>query len=96
MISELGKRHVARLRECLAAFEAGVSSLPHLIADAESLIAALDQEADEEWLAELQAESNRLEFVNSAGQVGRNLTPEEKAEVSDAVSQLRLMTEPYQ
>jgi hypothetical protein len=96
MISELGQRHIARLRACLEAYEAGDSSLHQLISDVESLIGLLYEEADQEWLAELESESNRLEFVNSAGLVGRSLTDAETAEVLDAVSQLRLITEPYE
>lgn len=96
MISELGQRHVARLRGCLDVYEAGDSSLHRLISDVESLIGLLYEEADQEWLAELESESNRLEFVNSAGPVGRSLTDAETAEVLDAVSQLRLITEPYE
>ena len=56
----------------------------------ESLIGLLYEEADQEWLAELESESNRLEFVNSAGPDDRRLTDAEAAEVLDAVSQLRL------
>lgn len=67
-----------------------------MISDVESLIGLLYEEADQEWLAELESESNRLEFVNSAGLVGRSLTDAETAEVLDAVSQLRLITEPYE
>ncbi len=96
MISELGQRHVARLRECLDAYEAGCSSLQRLISNVESLVGLLYEEADPEWLAELESESNRLEFVNPAGSVGRGLTDAETAEVVDAVSQLRLITEPYE
>lgn len=96
MISELGQRHVARLRECLAAYLSGSSSLHRLIADVESLVGLLHEEADREWLAELESEANRLEFVNSAGPVDRSLTDAEVAEVLDAVDQLRLMTAPYE
>lgn len=96
MISELGQRHITRLRELLRAYDDGESTLHRLINDVEALIGLLYDEADPEWLAELESETNRLEFVNSGGPVGRRLTDEEAAEVQDAIMQLRLVTEPYE
>lgn len=96
MISELGQRHLARLRACLQAYEDGESNLPRLVNEVEGLIALLIDEADSEWLEELESEANRLEFINSSGPVGRTLGQEDAAEVLDAIAQLRLITEPYE
>ena len=96
MTSELGKKHVERVQERLEAFESGELPLHRLIADLEGLVGLLLDEADPEWVGDLEEQSNRLEFVNAAAiHDGRSLTDHERAEVADAIQQLRLIIEPY-
>lgn len=96
MITELGQRHIERMQERLAAFDEGRLSLHGLIIDLEALLGLLLDEADPEWVADLESECHHLEFINSAAtQDSRSLSIEESAEVADAVEQLRLMLTRY-
>lgn len=84
------------MRERLAAYGQGWLSLHRLIAELEALLGLLLDEADPEWVGDLENEYNRLEFVNAAVmQEGRSLSAEESAEVADAVEQLKLMLTSY-
>lgn len=91
MTSELGERHIERMKEQLNQFEKGELSLHQLIAGLEALLGLLLDEADPEWVAELEAECNRLEFTHAAAiNDARELSVQEGAEVSDAIQQMRL------
>lgn len=96
MTSELGERHIERMKEQLDLFEEGSISLQRLIAQLEALLGLLLDEADPEWLGELEAECNRLEFAHAAAlNSERDLSDDERAQVHDAVAQLRLMLTRY-
>ena len=96
MTSELGERHIERMKEQLDQFEQGTISLQQLIAHLESLLGLLLDEADPEWVGELEAECNRLEFANAAAlNSRRNLSDDEWAQVHDALKQMRLMLTRY-
>ncbi len=92
MTSELGERHIERMKEQLDLFEHAEVSLAQLIAQLESLLGLLLDEADPEWVGDLEAECNRLEFANAAAiNDQRALSDEETEDVSDAIRQMRLM-----
>ena len=96
MTSELSERHIERMKEQLALFEQGNIALGQLIARLESLLGLLLDEADHEWVADLEAECNRLEFANAAAiNEQRALSDEEVGGVSDAIEQMRLMLTRY-
>lgn len=96
MTSELGERHIERIKEQLDLFEQGEVSLGQLIAQLESLLGLLLDEADPEWVGDLEAECNRLEFANAAAiNDQRALSDEEVEDVSDAIRQMRLMLTRY-
>lgn len=96
MISDLGERHVERMKERLDAFDSGNLSLRVLIADLESLLGLLHDEADSAWVSELEAECNRLEFAYAASlNEQRDLSEQEIGEVREAIEQLRLMLTRY-
>jgi hypothetical protein len=96
MTSELGERHIERMKEQLDLFEQGEVSLGQLIAQFEALLGLLLDEADPEWVGDLEAECNRLEFVNAAAiNDQRALSDEEVEDVSNAIRQMRLMLTRY-
>lgn len=96
MTSELGKRHIERMKEQLDLFEQGEVSLEQLIAQLESLLGLLLDEADPDWVGDLEAECNRLEFANAAAiNDQRALSDEEVEDVSDAIRQMQLMLTSY-
>lgn len=92
MMSELGRRHVERMREGLEEFRRGAISLHQLIARLEALLGFLLEEADPEWVGDMEAECNRLEFAHAAAvDERRGISQGELEEVRDATRQLRLM-----
>lgn len=96
MTSELGERHIERMKEQINLFEHGDLSLPQLIAGLESLLGLILDEADPEWVAELEAECNRLEIANAAAiNDRRDLSAEEIGDIRDAIQQMRLMLTRY-
>lgn len=96
MTSELGERHIERMKEQIDLFEQGEVSLGQLIAQLESLLGLLLDEADPEWVGELEAECNRLEFANAAAiNDQRALSDDEVGDVNDAIRQMRLMLTKY-
>ena len=96
MISELSQRHVQRMREGLDEYDSGHFSLHQLIARLEALAGLLLEEADPEWVNDLEAESNRLELAHAAAvNEKRDLSQSELHEVRDAIRQLRLMLTRY-
>lgn len=77
-------------------FEQGEVSLGQLIAQLESLLGLLLDEVDPEWVGDLEAERNRLEFANATAiNDERALSDEEVEGVSDAIRQMRLMLTRY-
>ena len=92
MTTEVGKRHFARLKERLRAFEAGQLPLDGLISDTEALLGLLSGEADEGLLGSLQDECNRLEYVNAA-LIEHKSAPSEsdRAELAAAIDQIRTL-----
>jgi hypothetical protein len=96
VISELGQRHVERMREGLEEYDRGAITLHQLIALLEALLGLLLEEADPMWVGEMEAECNRLEFAYAAAIDGeRCLSRAELDEVGDAIRQLRLMLTRY-
>lgn len=96
MTNELGDRHIQRIKEQLNQFEQSELSLHQLIASLDALLGLLLDEADPAWVAELEAECNRLEFAHAASIDGRReLTEEEHADVDHAIQQMRLMLTRY-
>lgn len=96
MITDLGRRHAHRMRERVTAFEAADLPLHRLIADLEGLAGLLRDEADPDWVDELEEACNRLEFVNAAAlQEQRDLTPDEHEEVADALRELQALLKDY-
>jgi hypothetical protein len=96
MTSELGERHIERMKEQIDLFEQGEVSLGQLIAQLESLLGLLLDEADPEWVGDLEAECNRLEYANAAAiNDQRALSDDEVEDVSDAIRQMRLMLTRY-
>lgn len=92
MTSELGQRHIERMKEQLDQFEQRTISLRQLIVGLEALVGLLLGEADPAWVGTLEAECNRLEFAYAASvNDWRDLSEPEMAEVCDAVQQLRLI-----
>ncbi len=95
-IEELGERNIERIKDQLERFEQGELSLHQRIAGVEALLGLLLDEADSEWVGELEAECNRLEFANAASINGqREPSEEEVAEISDAIQQMRLILTRY-
>jgi hypothetical protein len=91
-MTELGERLVAQLLSRLDDFDNGASGLPQLVGDVEGLLALLVDEADPEWIEELRAELNRLDYALATAIDGsREINDRESSEVSDAVLQLRLI-----
>lgn len=97
MTSEVGRRHVRRIRALLTAADVEQLPLDRLIADLDGLLALLRDEADIRWVDELQAHCNRLEFLNAlAIDQGRSrLSAEQRLEAEDAVTEMLLMLTPY-
>ncbi len=96
MTSEVGARHIERMKMQLDLFEQGEVSLGQLVAQLESLLGLLLDEADPEWVGDLEAERNRLEFANATAiNDERALSDEEVEGVSDAIRQMRLMLTRY-
>ena len=96
MTSELGERNIERIKEQLDLFEQGEVSLGQLIAQIESLLGLLLDEADPEWVGDVEAECNRLEFANAAAiNDQRAFSDEEVEDVDDAIRQMRLMLTRY-
>lgn len=96
MTSEFGERHIERMKEQIDLFEHGDLPLPQLIAGLESLLGLILDEADPEWVAELEAECNRLEIANAAAiNDRRDLSAEEIGDIRNAIQQMRLMLTRY-
>lgn len=98
MTTELGLRHIERMRMLLERFREGSQSLGGLVSDCNALIGLLSsEEADPGWLDDLQAEVNRLELVYASvvNSDGNPTTPNDNDEVADACLQLRLMLVEY-